>query len=422
MLAGSLIEFGLADVFSLLSATRKTGSLNLQGAGVHGRVWIAGGGLCFAQADTTRAPLAARLLHAGDITAEQVPALVEAHGSDDPSAIHDCLTGLGLPSERVRSLLLDQVVDAVFDLSRWGEGTFGFDQHGDSDSIPVATAADVLAQVEARMGEWTSISQRVPAAQQVLALAGSPQPGAQAISIDAAHWPFLTVVDGLRTTHQVIEVTGQGVFTGSRILADLVGAGLVEVRQDPTPESAAAHRARVVAEAENRLLGAPEATPAPAVPPAPAPAPAAAPTSQADDSRPAEASEQATDQAQASTDPTPSAAELLDEVGHAATPHVDPDHAPEADVVDPSGDTPIEETAEDPAEPWAPQDAEPAATPAEPSAEEARRARELAALGLGPAPAAGPATDEPAEEQPLRRDSQVNADLLARLIDGVKGA
>ena len=53
------------------------------------------------------------------------------------------------------------------------------------------------------------------------------------------------------------------------------------------------------------------------------------------------------------------------------------------------------------------------------SAAEERRARELAALGIGPAPSAETPTDEP---RPLARDNNVNADLLARLIDGVKGA
>ncbi|MEO2107944.1 MAG: DUF4388 domain-containing protein, partial [Actinomycetota bacterium] len=71
MLAGSLNEFGLADVFTLLSTTRKTGVLNLETTEVKGRVWIAQGGLCNAVADVTRSPLAARLLHGGEASEAQ---------------------------------------------------------------------------------------------------------------------------------------------------------------------------------------------------------------------------------------------------------------------------------------------------------------------------------------------------------------
>lgn len=444
MLAGSLTEFGLADVFSLLASTRKTGSLNLEGPGVAGRVWIAGGGLCFALADTTRAPLAARLLQGGEVAADQVPGIVEAHGSDDPAAVHDGLVALGLPSERVRALLLEQVVDAVFDLSRWGEGTFNFDQRGDSDAVPVAAAADVLMQVEGRMAEWQTIVDRVPADDAVLALAGRPQRGAEAIMVDPAHWPVLTIIDGLRTTQEVVDVAGQGVFTGSRIVADLVGAGLVLVRDEPTPETATAHRARVVAEAESRLLGAAARPTRPAPQPVPQTAPAAAvsaPARAEEIPAPAAQDEPTSDQlfqdqpvqagghAQAAVDDLADLHATADQSSHAGAHDAPTYDAPAQD--EPAHDAPhdaADGSTEAPADQLDPSslieaDAPAPAAPAGPRDDEARRARELAALGLAPDTGAdGAQAAQPTEEdKPLARDNQVNADLLARLIDGVKG-
>ncbi|MGI9016419.1 MAG: DUF4388 domain-containing protein [Euzebya sp.] len=69
MLAGSLQEFSIPDIFTLLASTRRTGVLNLASPQTRGRVWMVSGDLTYAVADVTRAPLAARLLHGGEIEA-----------------------------------------------------------------------------------------------------------------------------------------------------------------------------------------------------------------------------------------------------------------------------------------------------------------------------------------------------------------
>ena len=371
MLAGSLNEFGLADVFTLLSTTRKTGVLNLETAAVKGRVWIAQGGLCNAVADVTRSPLAARLLHGGEASEAQAREIVAAQADGDSQRLQDALDVLGLGSDRVRSILVDQITDAVFDLSRWSDGTFAFDNQAVGDVIAVTSAADVLGTVQQRLSEWEGFSANVPADDAVLDVVSRPSGGAEGISVQASHWEVLTLVDGLRPVAEVIELTGQGTFTVSRMIAELIGVGLVRVLDDPTGETASQHRRRILVTAEEQLLGAtPRSLSSRPVPPTPPPG-----------------------AVEVAFDVEPEEAE------HTAHNGVDVDDL-------------LGEPAEEPKAPAA-------AASSSASAAEDRRARELAALGIGPAPSAETPSDEP---RPLARDNNVNADLLARLIDGVKGA
>lgn len=408
MLAGSLNEFGLADVFTLLSTTRKTGVLNLETAAVKGRVWIAQGGLCNAVADVTRSPLAARLLHGGEASEAQAREIVAAQADGDSQRLQDALDVLGLGSDRVRSILVDQITDAVFDLSRWSDGTFAFDNQAVGDVIAVTSAADVLGTVQQRLSEWEGFSANVPADDAVLDVVSRPSGGAEGISVQASHWEVLTLVDGLRPVAEVIELTGQGTFTVSRMIAELIGVGLVRVLDDPTGETASQHRRRILVTAEEQLLGAtPRSLSSRPVPPTPPPG--APPASDA------AADAEAVDPVEEAQDDRPSPADLLDVAPPGAVEvafDVEPDEAEHTAHNSVDVDDLLGEPAEEPKSPA------PAPSSSSASAAEERRARELAALGIGPAPSAEEPTDEP---RPLARDNNVNADLLARLIDGVKG-
>ena|GEM_PF-5296121 len=408
MLAGSLNEFGLADVFTLLSTTRKTGVLNLETAAVKGRVWIAQGGLCNAVADVTRSPLAARLLHSGEASEAQAREIVAAQADGDSQRLQDALDVLGLGSDRVRSILVDQITDAVFDLSRWSEGTFAFDNQAVGDVIAVTSAADVLGTVQQRLSDWEGFSANVPADDAVLDVVSRPSGGAEGISVQASHWEVLTLVDGLRPLSEVIELTGQGTFTVSRMIAELIGVGLVRVLDEPTGETASQHRRRILVTAEEQLLGAtPRSLSSRPVPPTPPPG--APPASDA------AADAEAVDPVEEAQDDRPSPADLLDDAPPGAV-EVAFDVEPEESEHIAHNGVDVDDLLGEPAEePKAPA---PAASSSASAAEE-RRARELAALGIGPAPSEDKASDEP---RPLARDNNVNADLLARLIDGVKGA
>ena len=459
MLAGSLTEFGLADVFSLLATTRKTGVLNLEGATTRGRVWIAEGGLCHAVSDVRRAPLAARLLHGAEANDEQAETLVAAQAEGDAAAIANALASVGLDPDRAQRLVVDQITDAVFDLSRWEDGTFAFDNREAGGATPVASATDVLNSVQQRLAEWDGVLARVPSGETVLELVTRPSNGTDSLTVQAHHWEVLTLVDGLRSIAEIIDITGQGTFVVSRLLADLVDAGLVAEVGVASVHTASERRHRTIAEAEQRLLGAAEgivrherparATATSVEEPEPAPVEDALEDDAADTPVEPDAVESdyatngsdyaanGSDYATNGSAPIDPRSLLTATYGDDAATHDDAatydgsteptSHNGWDDAPDESADEPSSEPSSDPTTEPVTESAEveepaqPAEVPAPPAdSSDQRRARELAALGIGPAPTESDDAEEPAK--PLQRDTNVNADLLARLIDGVKSA
>jgi hypothetical protein len=257
MLAGSLTEFTLPDIFQLLTATRKTGLLHLSDQGAHGRVWVLEGALAHAVSDVSRAPLAARLLHGGEIGADDIEPIMTAQAHGGPGQVGVALADAGMVPDRIRQVLADQIVDAVFELSRWSEGEFSFEADtATAVDGPVIPAADVLEAVGRRATEWDSIVAKLPSPTSVLTPVGRPPAHNGVIQVTAEQWEVFTLVDGIRTVADVITLTGQGQFVVARLLADLVGAGLLRVDEGGGSETLTRTRARTIAQAEHEILGA----------------------------------------------------------------------------------------------------------------------------------------------------------------------
>lgn len=403
MLAGSLAEFSIPDIFSLLTATRKTGRLHLQADGVAGCVWIDGGAVAFAVADATRSPLAARMLHAGEVTSESVERIVDAQAGQ-ANRIATALTDAGLSTDRVATVVRDAVVDAVFDLSRWPDGSFSFEATTDGGGAAVTVAtAEVLAAVEQRLGEWAQIAATLPAEAQVLTTVPRPPSAADGarLQVSLEQWEILTLVDGRRSVQEIVAVTGLGDFVVGKVLGSLVAAGLITGDDVPPGDTVVEQRTRTIRTLEQRLLGGT----APADPPAASPHDNGLPT--------------------VASDAAPVAAE--DE----SVVQGDDQHAEE----------PIDELDDEADQRRAMQQllaAEHVGGPAperhggsigrEPDADHDRRRRELAALGIVEDGANGDHAAESTRdsvaathESVVTRDAAVDADLLTRLIDGVKG-
>lgn len=191
-LQGSLDDFALPDVLSLLSSTRKSGELQVSGErGGEGHVWMDGG------------------------------------------RIVSCETGA-----------TTDVVDTLFELLRYRSGTFVFS----IDVVPpsVGEARDVaplLQEASRRLAEWRVIEAVVPSlATRATLSAELPTP---AVQLEAEQWKVLVAVANGGTVAAVANALALGEFSACKAVKALVDAGLVIV--DPVFEQAAAREVDVEA-------------------------------------------------------------------------------------------------------------------------------------------------------------------------------
>jgi hypothetical protein len=232
-LEGSIDAFSLPDIFQLLSFTKKTGGLHLAHGGSDGVVFFAGGQVTGASSDSSRQPLARRLVGSGTVSDDALSAAVDAASAGDGVGVVRALLEHGaVDAELLRRAATDQSVDAVFDLLRWESGDFAFVMdEPNPDDVGVTLAVEtVLEDAESRKGSWEAVSQLVPSAGAVLAmpvvLVADPH-------VTREEWALLALVDGRRTVADLVDLTGSGQYAVVSTLAALVGRGLLEVRAVP---------------------------------------------------------------------------------------------------------------------------------------------------------------------------------------------
>jgi hypothetical protein len=277
-LEGSLDAFSLPDMFQLLSFTKKTGGLHLAHDGSDGVVFFSGGQVTGASADSSRQPLARRLIGSGTVSDEALVAAVEAATSGEGLGVVRALLEQGvIDSDLLRRAANDQAVDAVFDLLRWRDGDFAFVvDEPNPDDVGVAMAVEaVVSDAEARRSSWEAVSAVVSSPLAVLVmpvvLPADPQ-------VSREEWSLLALVDGRRTVTDLVDLTGSGQYAVVSTLAALVQRGLLEVQ----PEEGEAEDHVAVVMRRQRLLSPLEGEPFVPVPDArrePAAAPAAAKSS-----------------------------------------------------------------------------------------------------------------------------------------------
>jgi hypothetical protein len=240
-LEGSLDAFSLPDIFQLLSFTKKSGGLHLAHDRADGVVFFAGGQVTGASADSSRQPLARRIVGTGAVSDEALVAAVEAVAAGEGIGVVRALLDAGaVDADLLRQAAQEQATDAIFDLLRWHDGDFAFvldEVNPDEVGVSVSVEA-VLADAEARRATWESVSQVVPTPQAVLVM---PVVLAAEPAVSREEWSLLALVDGRRSVSELVDLTGSGQYAVVSTLASLVQRGLLEVREEDQAGSAEDH-------------------------------------------------------------------------------------------------------------------------------------------------------------------------------------
>jgi Domain of unknown function (DUF4388) len=185
-LQGTLDTFSLPDVLKLLATTSKTGRLRIDGDRGQGSVWLRDGRVVDADAD-----------RAVD----------------------------GAPTDEV-----------VFELLRFGSGSFAFDsdKHTPNAEHP-DEVDDLLRRANALLSEWTELEAVVPSLDHRVSL--TSELSSDEVTIGADRWRSLVAVAGGRSVGEVASTLGLSELNVSRAVRNLVELGVADVNSpEPIPE------------------------------------------------------------------------------------------------------------------------------------------------------------------------------------------
>jgi hypothetical protein len=259
-LRGNLEDFGLSDVFQLIGQQRKTGVLEISNDSA--RVQL--------RFDSGRVVSAAPV---GEQPDAAVGEMLVRRGVLAPSALQSVLAECASTLERVGASLVERGLvsrdeldategfltsETIFELLRQNEGSFHFSAQPvahERDPADLLGAEEILMEGLRMVDEWRTLSRVLPPEDAVLkrkrsfdAYLSSGTGEARKRSVTAERVYLL--IDGRLTFRRVIDLSQLGTFEASRIVADLLGAGVVEAMAPKEP------RARAVRADEVRPRGA----------------------------------------------------------------------------------------------------------------------------------------------------------------------
>lgn len=243
---GPLRELALTDVIQLLHLSRKTGTLSVtsESSARPGLVYFTQGSIVGARSPGDSSRLGRLLIMAGKATAGQIDAALESQRRAPGMRLGMLLVQTqGIAAIDVQRQLRFQVEETVFELVRWRDGYFRFEETQPFDPGPILVklpTESLLMEALRRSDEWAELASGEPDASLVPMLVEHEPDASSVLSLQPREWQVLSAVNGGHSLRDIARELGRGEFDVAKAVYSLVAGGVIELRTRPV----AAHAAR----------------------------------------------------------------------------------------------------------------------------------------------------------------------------------
>ncbi len=231
-LAGNIQEFGLADIFQIVSLQQKTGELIVEGS--EGKVTILLENGFIVGADATFRPIEERLqqslVRSGKINKFQLKKATE-NQKKTLQPLWTILAELGEVDPKVlQNALSQQIHETVYHLLRWTEGKYRFEPKKsveyDSQLISPINTEFLIMEGFRITDEWTEIEKVITSFD--LVVRRSPGPSGSLDDLSDAEKKVYAALEQDCTIQEVIDASQLGEFDTCQTIYELMKKNLVE--------------------------------------------------------------------------------------------------------------------------------------------------------------------------------------------------
>ncbi|OGC79965.1 MAG: hypothetical protein A2W07_04825 [candidate division Zixibacteria bacterium RBG_16_43_9] len=240
-LQGSVEKFQLSDIFQLLSACRKSGTLGVQKGEDVIMVYFQDGNIIFAHNPYNRLRVGELLVKKGILSTNRLQKIMQTQKElKDKKRIGELLILEGIITRKqLEELVKLQVEEVIYDLLKWEKGNFKFYENRfptqEEITIKISTENLILESVR-RSDELERLKKKLPSFDTVMGLAPTEDNREKDINLKADEWNVLTLVDGHRDIRKILEDSKRDKIETLKKLAGLLLAGVVEPVKRPTLE------------------------------------------------------------------------------------------------------------------------------------------------------------------------------------------
>jgi hypothetical protein len=251
-LAGTLKDFGIADILQLIAQQQKTGVLHLRSKDQEVKVGFVDGAIVSAESATKKKrDLFGHLLVAAELITEAQLEMALETQKRSLQRLGDCLISQGvLTKDQYRRMAQLQFSETLYRLFTWKSGTYEFEQgpvHHDTHDLEPVRAESVLMEGFRMVDEWPVIRKRIPRYDLVFAPGkylppegGPVDSGAEFASIGNSERRLFALVNGYRDVRKLIDLSCLGEFETCKALLNLANLGhvtaLMPVGEPDLPE------------------------------------------------------------------------------------------------------------------------------------------------------------------------------------------
>lgn len=229
-LAGSLKEFGLADILQLIFYQKKTGSLTLKSRFDTIRVLFNEGNIILAESSRRKVEgrLGRVLVRKGIMTNETLEKAIAEH-KKTRTKLGKILIDRGLATkEQIMQVLTDQITELIVQLFSWKDGMYEFTP----GAVPIDRTTPLKVDTQGLMmeslrifDEWSVFKGRIEQGT-ILVRTTKPEQG-----LGREQAELLSFVDGHNDVHRIAALYGQDAFQTAKDLLRLIDMGLVARRK-----------------------------------------------------------------------------------------------------------------------------------------------------------------------------------------------
>jgi hypothetical protein len=232
---GPLRELSLPDVLQLVHLSRKTGRLSVTTEEYASPAFLdfEEGAVVGARPPGESSRLGRLLLMNGRATMAQVEGALTSQRRQPDRRIGAILVSeQGIAPDDVKAQLHFQVQEAMFDLVRWTDGHFRFEETPPLDPGPLRIrmpTESLLLESLRRVDEWSEMASGAPDTAVVPRLVEEHAGGGEILQLLPSEWEVLAEVDGERTLRAIAREMGRAEFEVAKAVFSLASAGVVEV-------------------------------------------------------------------------------------------------------------------------------------------------------------------------------------------------
>ena len=243
-LKGRLEDFGITQLLNLINLARKTGTLYLQNTASDKSSYLCfrEGKLIYATMEGMEDNLPVILQRNGVFTADQVRMIQSnMQGKPDREIAQVLITSGRLQQQRVVESMRSHILDVVYQVFSWYDGTFRFEPSKLMVKGKITTSIaleNVIMEGSRRLKEWERLQDELPDLDVALKFAERPTTPLRDINLSVEEWRVISFINPRNTIRQIAQNNNMGELQIRKIVYSLLQAGVVEVIRPPRPAAA----------------------------------------------------------------------------------------------------------------------------------------------------------------------------------------